>query len=86
MKHLFVLILALSLTSCAGIARKFGDDEVRTTQVVHSEAGGATSLLTGRTSSCSVITDEDAVKVESMTFDASSNTCTATIGRKDETP
>ncbi len=80
---LFKLIPLLLLVGCESFTREFSDD-VSSTRIVYSEAGGMWSVLSGRVSSCTVITSNGVMVVKEMIFDASENKCSAKVGPKDD--
>jgi hypothetical protein len=84
MKILLLTIVFL-LASCDTFTRKQSDDKIDAVRVIYSDAGGVSAIFTGDTSSCTIIADEGTpIKVEEMVFDASANTCTATVKTKED--
>jgi hypothetical protein len=84
MKTLILLSLIL-LASCDTVTRRASDDKIESVRVIYSETGGVAGFVTGESSTCTVISSKDnPVEIEEMIFDASANTCTATVKSKQE--
>ena len=76
-----ILLILWFLSGCALITSKVAPG-TKTDQVVYSEAGGISSLLTGKVSRCTILRSSDtAMEIVSFVFDE--DTCAVELKRKD---
>lgn len=80
---LMVVLLTVVLVGCDTITRRNADN-VSSTRIVHSEAGGVMSVFTGRVSSCMIVgAKDDEIDIKELEYDNSTDKCVARIGTGD---